>query len=33
MSYNDLKDLDENNKSTLQSMFGGILNRIKKYFL
>ena len=32
MSYNYLKDLDENNKSTLQSMFGSILNR-KKYFL
>lgn len=29
MKYNDLKDLDENNKSTLHSMFGGILNRIK----
>lgn len=29
MSYNDLKDLDENNKSTLHSMFGGILNKVK----
>lgn len=29
MSYNELKNLDENNKSTLQSMFGGILNRLK----
>ena len=29
MSYNDLKDLEENNKSTLLSMFSGILNNIK----
>ena len=29
MNYNNLKSLDANNKSTLQSMFGGILNRIK----
>ncbi len=29
MNYNDLNNLDENNKSTLHSMFGGILNKIK----
>lgn len=33
MSYNDLKDLDENNKSTLHSMFGGILNKVKNIHL
>lgn len=29
MNYNDLNHLEENNKSTLQSMFSGILSRIK----
>lgn len=29
MSYNTLKDLEQNNKSTLLSMFSGILNNIK----
>lgn len=29
MNYNELKDLEENNKSTLLSMFNGILSNIK----
>ena len=29
MNYNDLKNLEPNNKNTLQSMFNGILENIK----
>lgn len=29
MNYNDLKDLEENNKNTLSSMFSGVLSNIK----
>ena len=29
MNYKDLKNLEANNKSTLQSMFGGVLENIK----
>lgn len=29
MSYRDLKDLEENNKATIQSMFNGILSNVK----
>ena len=29
MNYTDLKDMDDNNKTTLSSMFSGILNNLK----
>ena len=29
MNYKDLKDMDDNNKTTLSSMFSGILNNLK----
>lgn len=31
LNYKDLKDMDDNNKTTLSSMFSGILNNLKKH--